>query len=105
LQNVELIILINEGSASASEIVAGALSENKGIKLVGAKTFGKGTVQQVEDLNDGSGLHITTAKWLTPKGNWINEKGISPDIEVERTDADYEADRDPQLKKALQLLK
>lgn len=105
LQNVELIILINEGSASASEIVAGALSENKGIKLVGAKTFGKGTVQQVEDLNDGSGLHITTAKWLTPKGNWVNDGGIKPDIEVERTDEDYDSGQDPQLKKALQLLK
>ena len=105
LQNIELIVLINEGSASASEIVAGALSENKGIKLVGAKTFGKGTVQQVEDLSDGSGLHITTAKWLTPNGNWVNEKGVKPDVEVERTEADYDAGRDPQLKKALQLLK
>ena len=105
LKNVKLIILINQGSASASEIVAGALRDNRGFKLVGEKTFGKGTVQKVEDFSDGSGLHITTAKWLTPAGTWVNDKGISPDTEVKRTDKDFEQGRDPQLSKALELLK
>ena len=105
LQNIELIILINEGSASASEIVAGALRDNKGIKLVGMKTFGKGTVQKVEDLADGSGLHITTAKWLTPKGYWVNDGGLVPDVKVDRTEEDFKADKDPQLLKAIELLR
>ncbi len=105
LQNIELVILINEGSASASEIVAGALSENKGIKLVGMKTFGKGTVQKVEDLEGGSGLHITTAKWLTPKGNWVNDGGLAPDVKIDRTEEDFKADKDPQLLKAIELLR
>lgn len=105
LQNVELIILINQGSASASEIVAGALRDNKNVQLVGEKSFGKGTVQKVNELPDGSGLHITTAKWLTPAGIWVNETGLKPDVEVERTDEDFEAGQDPQLDKALELLR
>lgn len=105
LKHVKLVVLINGGSASASEIVAGALRDNKNIRLVGEKTFGKGTVQKVEDLPDGSGLHITTAKWLTPNGTWVNESGLSPDVKVERTEEDFEKDRDPQLSKAIELLK
>lgn len=105
LQSVELIILINEGSASASEIVAGALRDNRSVKLVGKKTFGKGTVQKVEDLANGSGLHITTAKWLTPNGTWVNESGLTPDVAVEKTEKDFEKDLDPQLDRALQILK
>ncbi|MEK7560547.1 MAG: S41 family peptidase [Patescibacteria group bacterium] len=83
LQDVPTVILINEGSASASEIVAGALRDIKGIKLVGRKTFGKGSVQEVQDLSDGSSLKVTIAKWMTPKGHEIDGVGIEPDILVE----------------------
>lgn len=79
---VPVTLLIDGGSASASEILAGAMNESAAIKLVGEKTFGKGTVQTANDLQDGSNLKFTTAKWLTPDGNWIHEKGIEPDVEV-----------------------
>ena len=79
---VPVAVLIDEGSASASEILAGALSESSGIPLVGVTTFGKGTVQSPRDLPDGSNLKLTTAKWLTPSGKWIHEKGIAPDFEI-----------------------
>src|SRR3989338_2164302 len=74
------VILINQGSASGSEILAGALRDNRGIKLVGEKSFGKGSVQELEDLKEGS-LKITVARWLTPKGSLINGEGLTPDIE------------------------
>jgi len=80
--DLPVVFLIDGGSASASEILAGAVKEKAGIPLVGEKTFGKGTVQSAEDLDDGSNLKITTAKWLTPNGNWIHKKGIEPDYEV-----------------------
>ncbi len=80
--NIPMALVIDEGSASASEILAGALSESANIPLVGVNSFGKGTVQSVNDLPDGSNIKLTTAKWLTPKGNWIHEKGIAPDFEV-----------------------
>ncbi|WP_342515269.1 S41 family peptidase [Sporosarcina sp. FSL K6-1522] len=79
---VPVALVIDDGSASASEILAGALKESAGIPLVGVKTFGKGTVQTPMDLPDGSNLKLTTAKWLTPNGNWIHKKGIEPDIPV-----------------------
>ncbi|AIY05585.1 carboxy-terminal processing protease [Planococcus sp. PAMC 21323] len=79
---VPVTLLIDGGSASASEILAGAMSESADIQLVGEKTFGKGTVQTANDLQDGSNLKFTTAKWLTPDGNWIHEKGIEPDVEI-----------------------
>ena len=79
---VPVALVIDEGSASASEILAGALSESAGIPLIGVKTFGKGTVQSPTDLPDGSNLKLTTAKWLTPNGNWIHKVGIKPDKEV-----------------------
>lgn len=79
---VPVTLLIDGGSASASEILAGAMSESADIQLVGEKTFGKGTVQTASDLEDGSNLKFTTAKWLTPEGNWIHEEGIKPDKEV-----------------------
>ena len=75
-------VLIDEGSASASEILAAALNESGNAKIIGVKSFGKGTMQTVSYLKDGSNLKFTTGKWLTPKGNWINEKGITPTIEV-----------------------
>ncbi|MEK3975031.1 S41 family peptidase [Psychrobacillus sp. FSL K6-1267] len=80
--NIPVTILIDEGSASASEILAGALSESSNVPIVGVNSFGKGTVQSVNNLPDGSNIKITTAKWLTPEGNWIHDKGIAPDYEV-----------------------
>lgn len=79
---IPLVVVIDKGSASASEILAGAVHESAGVTLVGEKSFGKGTVQSVEDFKDGSNVKFTTAKWLTPNGNWIHGKGIKPDIEV-----------------------
>lgn len=102
--NIPVVVLINEGSASASEIFAGALRDNKDAKLVGKTTFGKGLVQEMQDLKDGSALKITVAKWLTPNELDINKDGIEPDYEVEMTLEDYELDRDPQLEKAMDIL-
>ena len=83
LQNIPLIIIINKGSASASEILAGSLRDHKRAILIGEKSFGKGSVQEALDLKDGAGLHVTVAKWILPKGSWINGKGIEPDITIE----------------------
>ena len=80
--DVLLVVIVDKGSASASEILAGAFKESGNITLVGEKTFGKGTVQRAQDFKDGSNLKFTTEKWLTPKGNWIHKKGITPDVEV-----------------------
>ncbi len=104
LRGIRLVVLINKGSASASEIVAGALRDHLGVKLVGENSFGKGTIQKVDDLPKGAGLHITFAKWLTPKETWVNKKGLKPDIEVKLTEEDIKAKRDPQLEKAKELL-
>ena len=101
----QIVILINQGSASGSEILAGALRDNRGILLIGEKSFGKGSVQELEELREGSSLKITVAKWLTPKGELITDKGLEPDIKVEMTDEDYEKERDPQLDKALEVIK
>lgn len=103
LTKIPLVVLINKGSASASEIVAGALQDRKRAKLVGEKSFGKGTIQEAEDLAEGSGIHITVAKWLTPNNRWVNDTtGLEPDVKVE---AEKEDDtKDPQLEKALELL-
>jgi carboxyl-terminal processing protease len=105
LDGIPMVVLVNEGSASASEIVAGALQDYGRAKLVGKKTFGKGSVQDLEDLKGGSALKVTIAKWLTPKGRQINGEGIAPDVEVDRTEADINADKDPQLDKALEMLR
>lgn len=101
LKNIPTIVLVNKGSASASEIVAGALKDNLDLKLVGESTFGKGTVQDRRELRGGGGLHVTIAKWVMPKGEWINEKGIPVDVEV-KDDAETEADE--VLSKAIELL-
>jgi len=99
------VVLINQGSASAAEILAAALRENRDdVKLVGKKSFGKGSVQEPIDLRDGSLLKVTVAHWLTPNGNLIDQLGLDPDIEVEMTEDDYKEDRDPQLEKAIELL-
>lgn len=102
LIDIPMVVLINKGSASASEIVSGALSDYKRAKLVGEKTFGKGSVQEAQDLPGGSGLHVTTAKWLLPYGKWINGTGIEPDIKVEMDEKNPE--KDPQLEKAIEIL-
>ena len=99
------VILINEGSASASEILAGALRDNRGIELIGETSFGKGSVQEMADLAGGSSLKITVAKWLTPKGYSISEKGLDPDVKVELTEEDYNNGKDPQLDKAIEIIK
>lgn len=103
-----LVILINKGSASASEILAGAIQDRKRGELVGEESFGKGTIQQAEDLPQGTGIHITTAKWLTPEGRWVHNSGLTPDVKVEMdhdgSGLKINTEDDPQLKKALELL-
>lgn len=103
LTEIPLVVLINKGSASASEIVAGAIQDRKRGQLVGEKSFGKGTIQEAEDLENGTGIHITVAKWLTPNGRWVNDTvGLDPDVKIEDNKEDETAD--PQLDKALELL-
>ncbi|MFZ5559830.1 MAG: S41 family peptidase, partial [Patescibacteria group bacterium] len=104
LQNFPVVVLVNGGSASASEILAGALRDQKGIKLIGEKTFGKGSIQTLESLRDNSSLKITVAKWFTPSGISIADEGLKPDIEIELTQEDIDTDRDPQLDKAIEIL-
>lgn len=123
LMNYPMVILVNQGSASASEILAGAIRDNRNVKIVGEKSFGKGSVQEVVELAQGSNLKVTIAKWLTPKGISINDNGIVPDIEVKITPEDIkkfedlkkdktkdelkdiQLEYDPQLDKARSLLK
>ena len=100
-----VFVLIDQGSASASEILAAALRDNIGAKLIGEKSFGKGTIQDAKDFNDNSGLHITIAKWLTPKKEWVHGKGLEPDIKVEITDEDLSNGVDAQLNTAIELAK
>ncbi len=99
------VVLVNQGSASGSEIVAGALQDHGKATVIGKKTFGKGSVQSYEQFSDGSALKLTVAEWLTPKRRSINRQGVEPDIELDLTDEDYEADRDPQMDKAFEILK
>ncbi|HVZ66702.1 MAG TPA: S41 family peptidase [Patescibacteria group bacterium] len=96
LQDEPVIVLINKGSASASEIVSGALRDNNRAKLLGETSFGKGTVQQAEDLDGGGSVHISVAKWLTPNGTWVHHKGLTPDIKVT-----YDASKSAKLKSGL----
>lgn len=101
LTQIPLIVLVNGGSASAAEILAGALRDNNRAKIVGEKTFGKGSIQEPIDLDGGSGIHITVARWLTPSGIWVNEKGLLPDIEIK---FDENSKIDNQLEEAIKLL-
>jgi carboxyl-terminal processing protease len=105
LAGIKTVVLINKGSASASEIVSGALQDHKAATLVGEKSYGKGSVQDYENFPDGSALKLTVAEWFTPNGKNINKEGITPDVEVKE---DFQKDKigeDKPLAKALQLLK
>lgn len=104
LQDIPVVVLINEGSASASEIVAGSVLGKEKIKIVGKKSFGKGSVQELIDLRDGTFLKVTIAKWLTPNEQSIQDNGIEPDITIEITKEDAEQNKDPQLDKALEII-
>ena len=99
-----LVILIDGGSASASEILSGALKDNGRATLIGTKSFGKGLVQEINKLPGGSGVNITTQKYLTPNGTDINKKGITPDVEVKNTEEDIKNKKDKQLEKADEVL-
>ncbi len=100
-----VVILIDEGTASASEILSGALKDNQKAILVGQKTFGKGMIQKIYPLPNQTGMNLTIAKYLTPKGHDINKKGISPDYEVEYTHQDFIKNRDPQMDSAKKILR
>lgn len=102
LLDIPLIVLINKGSASASEIVSGALRDNKRAQLVGDTSFGKGTIQEALDLGSNVGLHVTIAKWLTPNGTWVHGKGLTPDVKVSLDPKD--PSHDTQLEAAIQQL-
>ena len=99
-----LVVLVDGGTASASEIVAGALQDYERAMLIGEKTFGKGSVQLIYELSDTSRLHVTVAKWFTPNGNEIDGTGLAPDIEVLFTEEDHAEGRDPQLERAISFL-
>lgn len=107
LLDIPVVVLINKGSASASEILAGTLRDYKRAKLVGEKSFGKGSVQEALDLKTGAGLHVTVAKWILPNGDWINGKGIEPNLKIEneiKQGNSLTREADKQLEKAIELL-
>lgn len=101
IDGIPIVVLVNEGTASASEILAGALQDYGLATLIGAETFGKGTVQELEQLTGGSSLKLTVAEWLTPKGRSLAENGLTPDVLVEMTEDDYTQGRDPQRDAAI----
>ncbi len=101
-----IYVLIDEGSASASEILAAALKDNKSATLIGKKSYGKGTIQESKEFSDGSSLHLTIEKWLTPKKEWVHGKGLQPDVEVDLyPEGSKDNTQDLQLDKALELAK
>ncbi len=103
--NLKMIILVNQGSASASEILAGALKEHGVAQLVGEKTFGKGSVQELVKVTPDTSLKVTIARWLTPNGTNLSKNGLVPDVEVKITEKDVKEKKDPQLDKAVEILK
>ena len=103
-RDLPLVVLVNGGSASGSEIVAGAMQSHKRALVVGSQTFGKGTVNVQVELSDGSGINVSTARFFTPSGDTIDRIGVTPDVVVERTLSDAELGLDPQLDKAIELL-
>ena len=100
---MKTIVLVNEATASASEIVAGALKDYGKATIVGTSTYGKGVVQSLIDLSNNSLLKVTSAHWYTPKGSSIDQTGITPDVEVKRSYDDINSNKDPQLDKAKSL--
>ncbi len=104
-KGMPVAVLLNGGSASASEILAGALKDNLGTPIVGEKSFGKGTVQELTELRGGAEIKLTIAHWILPKGTQIDKNGIVPDVAVKLTDADRDKKRDPQLVKALEIVR
>lgn len=104
LINNKLVVMVNGGSASAAEILSGALQDHKRARIVGEQSFGKGSVQQPEDFPDGSGIHITIAKWLLPSGNWVDKQGITPDIKIAADQNNTDPAKDIQLDKAIEVL-
>lgn len=104
ITNKPIVVLVNKGSASASEILSGALKDNGRATIVGTQTFGKGVVQEINKLPEGSGVNITIQRYLTPNGNNIHKKGITPDVIVELTEQNIKDKNDVQLKKAIEIL-
>ncbi|PIR89437.1 MAG: hypothetical protein COU07_00865 [Candidatus Harrisonbacteria bacterium CG10_big_fil_rev_8_21_14_0_10_40_38] len=104
LKDIPMVVLINRGSASASEILAGALRDQRGVQLIGETSFGKGTVQELDPLSDGSNLKITIANWLLPNGQAIEKNGLKPDYEVPFTEDNLKDGTDPQLDKAIEIV-
>jgi carboxyl-terminal processing protease len=105
LKHLPVVVLLNKGSASASEILAGTLRDQRGAKIVGETSYGKGTVQEMLPLQDGSSIKVTIAHWVTPSGQIINHEGIKPDYEVVPTDEDIKNKKDVQLEKALEIIR
>ena len=105
LYDIPLVVLINRGSASASEILAGALRDQRKIKLVGEKSFAKGTVQELVPLKDGSSIKITVAHWVLPSGLIIEKNGLTPDFEIQISSEQRDKGEDPQLDKAIDIIK
>jgi len=105
LGSYPVVVLMNQGSASASEILAGALRDDLGIKLVGERSFGKGSVQELEQTAGGTSFKVTVAKWLTPSGHSIMDSGLEPDVKIDVQQSDIDNGKDPQLDKALEMLK
>lgn len=103
--NKPVVLLIDEGTASASEILSGALKDNQKAILVGKRTYGKGMIQRIYPMPNQTGMNLTIAKYLTPKGYDINKKGIAPDYEVEYTNQDFLKDKDPQMDEAKKIIK
>ena len=103
-KKLSMVILVNEGSASASEILAGALEEHGIAKLVGVKTFGKGSVQELIQITPDTSLKLTIAKWLTPNGKSLSDNGLEPNTKVEMTKKDMDANKDPQMEKAVEVI-
>lgn len=103
-ENLKMVVLIDGGSASASEILAGALKDHNKAVLIGSKTFGKGSVQELVRVTSDTSLKVTIARWLTPNGYSISNGGLTPDLEVKRTSEDFEKDVDPQLDRAIRFL-
>lgn len=105
LQNIPTVVLLNGGSASASEIVAGALRDNQAATVIGEKSYGKGSVQEIQSIPGGSKLKVTAARWSRPNGQNIDKKGIAPDQVVKMTEADYKQNKDPQKDAAVEFLR